>query len=145
MNLMQSKLQQIFKEYTDLKNYIQEDNKNIEKLKKEVHDQALKFETLEEKASFYFDELGYKSLIHVDLMEKKKELYYVYQAYKDLIEIPSNIIEELIEYKVNTVFAIIDGEKTVLDKNLYDSYRKQSVEWSIETDKYNQIINNQGA
>jgi len=145
MNIMQNNLQQAFKEYTDLKNYILEDSKNTEDLRKKVSEESDYLENIEQKADLLFEKLGYKSLLQLDLIEKKKELYYLYLAYRDLIEIPDEIKDELEDYKINSVFTIISGEKKLINKDIYDSYKKQSIEWSVATEKYNKIIENGGA
>lgn len=145
MNIMQTKLQQIFKEYTDLKNYIQEDSKNLEKVKKEVHDQALQLDDVSDQAGLYFDKIGNVEILKIDFLEVQKKLYYTYEAYKDLVQVPEEIKTEIKDYKIKSVFAIIDGKKEIIDKDLYNSYRKQSQEYSVQLDKYNQIIQNGGA
>lgn len=145
MNIMQTKLQQIYKEYLDLKNYIQEDNKNLEKVQKELHDKALELENIEDKVGLYFDMLGSKEILKIDFLEAQKKLYYLVEAYDKLVEIPAEIKNEIQDYKVKTVFAIIDGKKEIIDKDLYNSYRKQNIEYSVQLDKYNQIIQNSGA
>lgn len=145
MNLMQTKLEQTFKDYLELKNYIQEDSKSIEKIKKELQDEALLLDTIEDQAEIYFDKLGYKSLLQLDLIEKQKELYYLIQAYKDLVEIPKDLLDEFTDYKVNTVFTVLAGEKKIINQELYNSYKKQSIDYSVQLDNYNKIIQERGA
>ena len=143
MNVMQTKLQQIYKEYTDLKNYIQEDNKNLEEAQKKAHNEAINFETLDEQSAHFFNEFGYRDLLRIDLEEIKKKLYYYIQAYDDLVEVPENIKTEIQDYKVKTVFAIIDGKKEIIDKELYDIYKKQHQDYAQKIADYQQLI--QGA
>lgn len=142
---MQTKLEQIFKEYTDLKNYIQEDNKNLEKVKKEVHDQAVLLETLDEQSGYFFQHIGYKDLLRIDFEEIKKKLYYFILAYDSLVDIPPEIKKEIEEYRPKSVFTIIDGKKEIVDKELYDTYKKQHQDYARNLAEYNQIINNSGA
>ncbi len=142
MNLMQSKLQQIYKDYLDLKNFIIEDSKDSAKLKEEVMKEAMEYDTIEEQAGVFFDKLGHKELLKIDMLEQQKKLYYFVEAYDQLIEIPGEIKDEVADYKIKTVFAIIDGKKEIIDKDLYNSYRKQNQEYSVGLDKYNQLIQN---
>lgn len=145
MNLMQTKIQQIYKDYLDLKNYIQEESKSAEKIKKEVHDQALQLDTVEEQSGLYFDRLGNLEILKLDYLEQQKKLYYFIEAYRELVEIPEDILNEFLDYKVPMVFAIVGGKKEIIDKNLYDSYRKKSQEYSVQLDKYNQMMQNREA
>ncbi len=142
MNLMQSKLQQIYKDYLDLKNFIAEDSKNIESLKKEVLEEAMLLDTVEDQAGLYFEKLGNREILKIDFLEAQKKLYYFVKAYEDLVEIDEIIKNEVAEYKIKTVFAIIDGKKEIIDKDLYNSYKKQNQEYSVQLDRYNQIIKN---
>lgn len=137
---MQTKLQQIFKEYTDLKNYIKEDNKNLEEAKKKAHNEAVLLETLDEQSSYYFDKLGYKSILLIDLEEITKKLYYFVKAYDDLVEIPPEIKNEIEDYKLKSVYTIIDGKKEIIDKELYEIYKKQHQEYAQNLAEYQRII-----
>lgn len=142
---MQIKLEQTYKDYIELKNYIQEDSKSAEKIRKEVQEEALLLETVEEQSELYFDKLGNKEILKIDFLEKQKELYYLVQAYKELIEIPDYILNEFTDYKINQVFTVIGGEKKIINKELYDSYKKQSIEYSVQLDNYNKIIQERGS
>lgn len=137
---MQTKLQQIFKEYTDLKNYIQEDNKNLEEAKKKAHNEAILLETLDDQSGYFFDQIGYKDLLRIDLEEVTKKLYYFVKAYDDLVEIPGEIKNEIEDYKVKSVYTIIDGKKEIIDKELYEIYKKQHQEYAQNLAEYQRII-----
>lgn len=143
MNPMQTKLEQIYNDYLELKNYILKDSETVEKVKKEVQEEALTLETIEQQASLYFDRLGYKSILNLDLIEKKKELYYTYEAYKNLVEVDDKIKDELQDYKVNAVFAVVGGKKEIVSQELLNSYKNQSIEYSVQLDEYNKRL--QGA
>lgn len=134
--MMQNKLEQLFKEYLELKDYIQEDSKNIESLKKEVASKALELYDIEDKASLYFDTIGEKEIFKIDFLELQKKLYYFYQAYKDLIEIPESISKELEDYKVKGVFAIKNGKKEIIDKELYNFYKQQHRDYTLGVEEY---------
>jgi len=137
---MQTKLEQTFKEYTELKNYIQEDSKNIEQLKKQAHNEAIELETLDEQAAYFFDKIGVKDVLRIDFLELQKKLYYTYEAYKDLIEVSPEIIEELKDYKIKSVFAIVGGKKEIIDKDLYSSYKEQHKQYARDLANYQKVI-----
>jgi hypothetical protein len=143
MILPQNKLEQLFKEYLELKNYIQEESKNIEALKKEVADKALELFTIEDKANLYFETIGEKEILKIDFLELQKKLYYFYEAYKDLVEIPIEIVNEFIDYKIKGVFALKNGKKEIIDKELYNFYKKQHQDYTLGVEEYNKLI--QGA
>lgn len=142
MNLMQTKLQQTFKEYIDLKNYIQEDNKNLEEQKKKAHNEAVLLDELDDQSGYFFEKIGYKDLLRIDFEEAKKKLYYLILAYNDLVEIPVEIKEEIQDYKPKSVFTIIDGKKEIIDKELYETYKKQHQDYARNLVEYQRVIEN---
>lgn len=137
---MQNKLQQVYKEYIDLKNYIKEDNKNLEELKKQAHNEAVELETLEEQAGYFFDKIGIKDVLRIDFTELQKKLYYFVQAYSELIEVPEEIKKEVEDYKVKNVFTVLKGEVKVVDKELYDFYKKQHQQYAIQISEYQKLV-----
>ena len=142
MNLIQSNLQQTFNDYIELKNFIKEDNKNIEEQRKKAHNEAVSLDTLDEQSSHFFNYFGYRDLLRIDLEEAKKKLYYFYEAYKDLLEISAEIKEEIQDYKPKSVFAIIDGKKEIIDKELYETYQKQHQDYARNLVEYQRVIEN---
>lgn len=143
MNLMQTKLEQIFKEYLELKQYITNQNKTpIEERKKNTANKALKTDTLEEKAKIYFEELGVIDILNFDLNILKTQLYYYYRAYDDLTEIAEEIKKELEDFEIKSVFTIKNGERETAGIDLYNKYREHHYLKMVEIEEY---LNNKGA
>lgn len=130
--MMQNKIEGVFKEYMAFKKYIQENSKkSAEELKQEVAEKALKKETFEEEMLVYFQEFGENSILNLDFIEVTKKLMHYCEAFQDLVEIPKNISEEIGEFKVKTVFAIVDGKKEIIDRDLYNVYKKQYLDHAL--------------
>lgn len=123
MNPMQTKLEQLFKEYLSFKSYLENDLKEADKLKEEVAKKALELDSTEEQALLFFEKIGEKDILKVDFLETKKRIYYFIQAFKDHIEIPEEILDEFKDFEVKTVFSVINGEKQIIDKDLYNSHK----------------------
>lgn len=133
---IQTKLQEKYKYYLSIKALVDSEVKELERIKKSVAERADDLFSIEEKADVYFEAIGETELLKLDLLETKKELYYYVQAYNDLLEIPADIISEVRDFKTKVVFAVVDGKKEVIDKELYESYKKQHLDYSREVEKY---------
>lgn len=129
MNPMQTKLEQLFKEYISFKTYLENDSKETDKLKEEVAKKALELDSTEDQALLFFENIGEKDILKVDFLETKKRLFYFIESYKDFIEIPEEILNEFKDFEVKTVFSIINGEKQILDKELYNSHKTNYLEY----------------
>lgn len=133
---IQTKLEEKFKYYLSLKSLVEKESTEVEKTKLKIAEKAEKLSSIEQKASLYFEAIGAVELTKLDLLEAKKELYHYFKAYEDLVEVPKEIEKELDGYKVNVVFAVVNGKKEIVNKELYESYKKQHLDYTFEVEKY---------
>lgn len=132
MNPLQLKIEQTFKEYMAFKDYLETDLKDEEKLRKEVADEALKLETIEEQSALFFEKIGEKDILKLDFLETKKKLYYFVELTKDSLEIPEEITKELEGFQITPVFAIIGGKKETVNKEIYEKYKQQHLQYCTQ-------------
>jgi hypothetical protein len=119
LNIVENYIEKIFKEYLDYKNYL------LSKAE-EVKNQALGFESSEDQNKYldYFEKLGWYNIAQSDLAQQKARLFFTMEAYKDLVEPPKElkqqIEKELEGITFQQVFAIKAGERQLVDQERYD-------------------------
>ena len=129
MNLMQSKLEQVFKEYIIFKEYIGTNQKSQEELRTEVASIVAQADNEDDSyLEVLFKNIGEKSLEAIDLNQLATRFKYYYEAYKDFIETPQEIKTEAEKIQIKFLYSIQNGEKVLVDKELYDNYKKQFLE-----------------
>ena len=126
---MQSKLEQVFKEYIIFKEYVESNQKSQEELRTEIASLVSNMDTEDESyLEVMFKNLGEKNLEILDLNQLGARFRYYYDAYKDFIEIPQEIKTEAENINIKFLYTIQDGEKKIADQELYENYKKQFLE-----------------
>ena len=129
MSLMQSKLEQVFKEYIIFKEYVESNQKSQEELRTEIANLVSNMDTEDESyLEVMFKNLGEKNLEILDLNQLGARFRYYYDAYKDFIEVPDEIKTEAENINIKFLYTIQDGEKKIADQELYENYKKQFLE-----------------
>ena len=129
MSLMQSKLEQVFKEYIIFKEYVESNQKSQEELRTEIANLVSNMDTEDESyLEVMFKNLGEKNLEILDLNQLGARFRYYYDSYKDFIEIPDEIKTEAENINIKFLYTIQDGEKKIADQELYENYKKQFLE-----------------
>ena len=131
MSLMQSKLEQVFKEYIIFKEYVESNQKSQEELRTEIASLVSNMDTEDESyLEVMFKNLGEKNLEILDLNQLGARFRYYYDAYKDFIEVPDEIKTEAENINIKFLYTIQDGEKKIADQELYENYKKQFLEFN---------------
>ena len=135
---MQSKLEQVFKEYIVFKEYVESNQKSQEELRTEIANLVSNMDTDERiykgisidesYLEVMFKNLGEKNLEILDLNQLGTRFRYYYDAYKEFIEIPDEIKTEAEKINIKFLYTIQDGEKKIADQELYENYKKQFLE-----------------
>ena len=126
---MQSKLEQVFKEYIIFKEYVESNQKSQEELRTEIANLVSNMDTEDESyLEVVFKNLGEKNLEILDLNQLGARFRYYYDSYKDFIEIPDEIKTEAENINIKFLYTIQDGEKKIADQELYENYKKQFLE-----------------
>ena len=129
MNLMKNKLEQVFKEYIIFKEYVETNQKSQEELRTEVASIVAQADNEDDSyLEVLFKNIGEKSLEAIDLNQLATRFKYYYEAYKDFIETPQEIKTEAEKIQIKFLYSIQNGEKVLVDKELYDTYKKQFLE-----------------
>ena len=129
MSLMQSKLEQVFKEYIIFKEYVESNKKSQEELRTEIANLVSNMDTEDESyLEVMFKNLGEKNLEILDLNQLGARFRYYYDAYKDFIEVTDEIKTEAENINIKFLYTIKDGEKKIADQELYENYKKQFLE-----------------
>ena len=126
---MQSKLEQVFKEYIIFKEYVESNQKSQEELRTEIANLVSNMDTEDESyLEVMFKNLGEKNLEILDLNQLGARFRYYYDSYKDFIEVPDEIKTEAENINIKLLYTIQDGEKKIADQELYENYKKQFLE-----------------
>jgi hypothetical protein len=138
MTEIKTYIEKVFKEYLLLKNYILTEAKNIEEIKKEFAKASL--DNL--NADDYFEKVGWIALMQEDLFLQKAKLFFTMEAYKDIIEPPKELTDqikkELEDVSFEQMFSIIDGERKTINKDKYEARKK---EYFIQVDNLKKQLN----
>ena len=128
---MQSKLEQVFKEYIIFKEYVESNQKSQEELRTEIANLVSNMDTEDESyLEVMFKNLGEKNLEILDLNQLGARFRYYYDSYKDFIEVPDEIKTEAENINIKFLYTIQDGEKKIADQELYENYKKQFLEFN---------------
>ena len=128
---MQSKLEQVFKEYIIFKEYVESNQKSHEELRTEIASLVSNMDTEDESyLEVMFKNLGEKNLEILDLNQLGARFRYYYDSYKDFIEVPDEIKTEAENINIKFLYTIQDGEKKIADQELYENYKKQFLEFN---------------
>ena len=126
---MQSKLEQVFKEYIIFKEYVESNQKSQQELRTEIANLVSNMDTEDEGyLEVMFKNLGEKNLEILDLNQLGARFRYYYDSYKDFIEVPDEIKTEAENINIKFLYTIQDGEKKIADQELYENYKKQFLE-----------------
>jgi hypothetical protein len=126
-NKIELHIETVYKEYDEVKYYLTNFKKNIEEKKKKVAQKTEKA-TEEETDEIFYNEIAWITALEGDFQQLTGRLYHTYQAYKDLIEIPQKIKEEVENLKFTLVFNVKAGEVETVDKEAYQFYKTQFFE-----------------
>lgn len=125
MTEIKTYIEKVFKEYLALKNYLLAETKNIEELKKEFAKASL--ENL--NADDYFEKIGWIALMQEDLFLQKAKLFFTMEAYKDIIEPPKELTDqikkELEDVSFEQMFSVVGGERKITNKEKYNARKKE--------------------
>lgn len=134
MNYIQLHLEKVYKEYLDVKHFLERTLKkeNLDKIRDEVAKKSIELETDEEISELSFEKLGWIQILQQDLISLKVRLYHTYEAYKELVEPPKELKEEIeIEIKdlaFNLTYSVKGDEITLVNKESYNFYKNQAFE-----------------
>lgn len=129
MNLMKNKLEQVFKEYIIFKEYVETNQKSQEELRTEVASIVAQSDNEDDSyLEVLFKNIGEKGLEAIDLNQLATRFRHYYDAYSDLIDIPQEIKTEAEKIQIKFLYSIQNGEKVLVDKELYNNYKKQFLE-----------------
>jgi vacuolar-type H+-ATPase subunit I/STV1 len=137
-NIIKLTLETAFKEYIEFKNYFEEQTKDLEKKRAEITEKVKDLNDFEKEAEVFFDLLGHLEPLNIDVSQMKNRLYHYIIAYKELIDIPKEILDEIGDYQVKYTFDVKNGKKEIVDQELYDFYKKRQLEISKYQAEQNQ-------
>jgi hypothetical protein len=108
-------LTQVFKEYLEFKNYLLSKQEEFKKTYNDFAEKQLKAEDIDYNE--YFDKVGIINVLESDRSKHIIKLYHYYNAYKDFIEVPQEIEDELKDVTMSYIFAIVENEHIVVDQD----------------------------
>jgi len=134
MNPIQSKIEQTAKEYLSYKSIADKEAEVAKKEKEQIAQKALTMSE-DEIYGMYFDTFGSLEFLVKDMLQIKAKLYNQIELAKDLVDIPKEISDLVVDYKPFYTFAIIGDEKKLLDEANYNQSRQNYISGSKEMAK----------
>jgi len=118
-------LEKVWNEYTEYKNYVKSITKPIEELRAEVAKKITQNTTEQEAENIIFEGFEKNILHNGDFINQQNRLFYTIETLKGAIEIPQEILEELKNMKFIQIFAVKNGESTVINEEALEYTKKQ--------------------
>lgn len=130
MNPLQSKIEQTAKEYLSYKAIA---DKEAEIAKKEKENVAKKSLTLlgEDLYSYAFDTFTPLQALTQDMLQIKTKLYNQIELVKDVVEIPKEITDLVLDYNPIYTYAILGDEKKLIDEKSYTENKKNYISFQM--------------
>lgn len=99
-------LEKVFTEYIEYKNFLKEKVKPLEEIRKELMDELSEEQDPEVATQKLFEKQEKQTIYLQDLTNLLTRLYHTIQAYKDLVEIPDVITEEIKNFKFELFYSV---------------------------------------
>lgn len=136
MNPLQSKIEQTAKEYLSYKTLVDKEAISAKKEKEQIASKILTLSE-EDKHGYIFDTLSPLKALTQDMLQVKAKLYNQIELLKDVVDIPKEILDLVVDYKSIYTFAIIGDEKKLIDEAYYNQVRQNYISYQMEVDKKN--------
>lgn len=118
-------LEKVYTEYTEYKDFLKSVIKPMDEVYKEVA-QAMTDTTDEEKATnIYLEKVASMKLYQEDFFNQQQRLFYIVEAYKNIMEIPNEILKEAENFKFLQMFSIKLGKSEVIDEEALNFTKEQ--------------------
>jgi hypothetical protein len=144
-NYIELYLERVLKDYLATKEILEKSlsHESKEKARKDIAEKSYSLSE-QELSDYTFKKMGFVTALNGDFTQLKMQLFFTWQAYKDLVEPPKElktVIEKELEgVQLKTVYSTINGELNLVDKGLYNQYKEQYKQVEEYTKKY---LNNQ--
>ncbi len=123
MNEIQLKLEQVYKEYIEYKNFVELDNRTKEEIMTDIAKKTIGENV--DYGTILFEDYGIYKLERDDFNKIALKLYNYYYAFESFAEIPEYIAEEVKKINVRQMFLVKNGKKEIIDKEYFDLTKKQ--------------------
>ena len=117
-------LEMVYTEYIEYKNFLKDIVKPQDTLRKEFAEEIKKETDIEKAQQSFFDLIEKQSMYQSDFIGLQNRLFHTVEAYKDLIEIPKEILEETSHVKFQQIFKVKNNIETVLNVELLAQTKK---------------------
>lgn len=134
MNPLQSKIEQTAKEYLSYKAIADKEAEIAKKDKEQIAQKVLGLEE-EQVYEIYFDTFAHIELLVKDMLQVKTKLYNQIELAKDVVDIPKEIADLVLDYEPVYTFAIIGDEKKLVDEATYKKNKENYIQGSKEMAK----------
>jgi hypothetical protein len=125
---MQAYLEKVWTEYIDYKDFIKENTKPAEELRKELASKITVGTTKEQAVEMVLEIMEKQNLYGADFRQQQNRLFFTVEAFKDEMEIPQEIKKELENVKFLQIFAIKNKKEEIIDQEALDFTKKQIAE-----------------
>lgn len=123
MNEIQLKLEHVYKEYIEYKNFVELDNRTKEEIMTDIAKKTIGENV--DYGTILFEDYGIYKLERDDFNKIALKLYNYYYAFESFAEIPEYIAEEVKKINVRQMFLVKNGKKEIIDKEYFDLTKKQ--------------------
>lgn len=85
--------------------------------------------------NYYFDTFAPLEFLTKDMLQIKTKLYNQIELVKDVVEIPKEITDLVLDYNPIYTYAILGDEKKLIDEKLYNQHKENYIQGSKEMAK----------
>jgi hypothetical protein len=125
MEQIKNYLEKVYTEYVDYENFLKSIIKPLDVVRKEVAEKITAETTEEEVMEIYFNDVE-KSLLHRrDFVNQQQRLFFTVEAYKDVIEIPQEVLEKVKGMNFIQIFGVKNNTTEVINQEALEFTKTQ--------------------
>lgn len=124
-------LEQVYTEYINYKEYIRDKVKPQDQIRKEIAEEIKNNPDIEKIQDLIFQKSEKNMIYQTDFKNLMTRLYHTIEAYKDILEIPEEIKEEVKLYKFVQLLAVKNNTEKVVDQEAIDKI-KEAIKSNVE-------------
>ena len=133
---VKSYLEKVYREFVDYKDYLKDKIKPQDQLRKEMAEKIAKDINTDDIQMEFFEIIDKQGMYQADFIGLQNRLFHTIEAYKDLIEIPEEVLTEVSSVKFKQIFKIKNGAEIVVNEELVEQAKAALKEHFEELKKY---------
>lgn len=122
---IKANLEKAYTEFVEYKEFLKDKIKRPDEIRKEVAEKIKNQTDIDQIKQILFDSSEKQMMYQADFIGLQNRLFHTIENYKDLIEIPQEIKQEVENMKFIQIFKIKNGQEIVVSQEIVDQAKDQ--------------------